>query len=81
MFAYEPRCLRRDITTLPSLNWLKTSDVESLIVDSPDVGTFQNTMQGDFPNGVLGVHAAGHFIMNGVSCPILQLQRVKLVLN
>lgn len=69
LYSYVPRCLRRDITALPSSKWLKISDIASLIVTSPDILTFQNTMQGDFPNGFLGVHAAGHFTMNGVSSP------------
>jgi tyrosinase len=64
-FAYNPRCLKRDIATKASSTWLKISDITSLITASPDIATFQNTMQGDFPAGFLGVHAAGHFTMNG----------------
>ncbi|KAI9046822.1 hypothetical protein LZ554_008903 [Drepanopeziza brunnea f. sp. 'monogermtubi'] len=64
-FAYNPRCLRRDISTKASSTWLKMTDILSLIVESADVLTFQNTMQGDFSTGFLGVHAAGHFTMNG----------------
>ncbi|EKD17377.1 FAD binding domain containing protein [Drepanopeziza brunnea f. sp. 'multigermtubi' MB_m1] len=64
-FAYNPRCLRRDIGTQASSTWLKMEDILSLIVESPDVFTFQNRMQGDFATGFLGVHGAGHFTMDG----------------
>jgi tyrosinase len=64
-FAYNPRCLKRDISTKSSSTWLKTSDITNLIANSSSILAFQNTMQGDFPNGFLGVHAAGHFVMNG----------------
>ncbi|KAL2062516.1 hypothetical protein VTL71DRAFT_6782 [Oculimacula yallundae] len=64
-FAYNPRCLKRDLSTKASSTWLKMSNILSLILKSPDILTFQNTMQGDFPAGFLGVHAAGHFTMNG----------------
>ncbi|KAL5324833.1 hypothetical protein ACEPPN_005952 [Leptodophora sp. 'Broadleaf-Isolate-01'] len=64
-FAYNPRCLKRDLSRKASSTWLKISNIVSLILKSPDILTFQNTMQGDFPAGFLGVHAAGHFTMNG----------------
>lgn len=41
------------------------SDIVSLITKYKTVETFQNRMQGDFANGFLGVHAAGHYVMNG----------------
>ncbi|CAO2649725.1 Nn.00g010170.m01.CDS01 [Neocucurbitaria sp. VM-36] len=63
--GYNPRCLRRDISKAASQGWTKDSDVASLIKNSKDFLTFTNTMQGDFPNGFLGVHTGGHFTIGG----------------
>lgn len=63
--GYNPRCLRRDISLAASRGWTKDSDVASLIKNSRDFLTFTNTMQGDFPNGFLGVHTGGHFTIGG----------------
>ncbi|KAH7067131.1 hypothetical protein FB567DRAFT_256894 [Paraphoma chrysanthemicola] len=63
--GYNPRCLRRDISTFASSGWTKDSDVASLITQSLDFLNFSTTMQGDFPNGFLGVHTGGHFTIGG----------------
>lgn len=63
--GYNPRCLRRDISKFASQGWTKDSDVTALINDSPDFYTFTTVMQGDFPNGFLGVHTGGHFTIGG----------------
>jgi tyrosinase len=63
--GYNPRCLRRDISKAAASGWTKDSDVVSLIANSKDFLTFTNTMQGDFANGFLGVHTAGHFTIGG----------------
>jgi len=64
-YAWNPRCLKRDLSKKASSTWLRVKDVTALILKSRKVLGFQNFMQGDFPNGFLGVHAAGHFVMNG----------------
>ncbi|KAK6387411.1 hypothetical protein LTS17_000679 [Exophiala oligosperma] len=63
--AYNPRCLRRDISSWVSSNWTKDSDVYDLITNYNDIGSFQNRMQGDFATGFYGVHTGGHFTTGG----------------
>jgi tyrosinase len=63
--GYNPRCLRRDISRIASSGWTKDSDIVSLITHANDFLTFTTTMQGDFPNGLLGVHTGGHFTIGG----------------
>ncbi|KAK0651127.1 hypothetical protein B0T16DRAFT_453629 [Cercophora newfieldiana] len=65
LFAYNPRCLRRDITSWVSSNWTKDIDSFELITQYNDILSFQNRMQGDFAAGYYGVHTAGHFTMAG----------------
>ncbi|KAF2228226.1 hypothetical protein BDZ85DRAFT_301255 [Elsinoe ampelina] len=60
-----PRCLRRDINTPVAAANLHDANTTSLIASSPDILTFQNALQGDFPAGKLGVHTAGHFLVGG----------------
>jgi tyrosinase len=57
--AYNPCCLKRDISSWVSSNWTKDSDSYSLITQSADISSFQTTMQGDFATGFHGVHAGG----------------------
>lgn len=60
LLAYNPRCLKRDVSPWVSINWTKDSDTYDLITQSPDILTFQNVMQGNgFPGGFFGVHAGG----------------------
>jgi tyrosinase len=57
--AYNPRCLKRDI----SKTWAAQTTVDktySLITGSANVGSFQDTMQ-----AFSGVHAGGHFTIGG----------------
>jgi tyrosinase len=65
MFEGTPRCLRRDVSAWVSSGWSKDSDSASLINNNTDIGSFQDTMQGDFVKGDYGVHAAGHFTIGG----------------
>ena len=44
---------------------LLDSDVATLIKNANTFYNFSTTMQGDFPNGFLGVHTAGHFTIGG----------------
>jgi len=62
--GYNPRCLRRDISSVASAS---TSDrnTSDLIMDYSNIGDFQDTMQGDFAAGLIGVHTAGHYIVGG----------------
>jgi tyrosinase len=65
LLAYNPRCVRRDITNWVSTRWTTEKNTTDLITQSGDIGTFQNTMQGDFAKGFYGVHVGGHFTFAG----------------
>ncbi|KAK3314850.1 hypothetical protein B0H66DRAFT_563793 [Apodospora peruviana] len=65
LLAYNPRCLRRDISSWVSQRWSTDRNSTDLITQSNDIVTFQTTMQGDFAAGDYGVHAAGHFTIGG----------------
>lgn len=62
---YNPRCLRRDISSYVSRRWTSLSEVVGLIKNYTHIGPFQNTMQGDPASDYLGVHGGGHFVFNG----------------
>lgn len=61
--GYNPRCIKRDISTQSSL---ETNDqfVSDLIKNSATVSAFQNTLQNPEP-GRLRIHLAGHNIIGG----------------
>ncbi|KAF2786397.1 Di-copper centre-containing protein [Melanomma pulvis-pyrius CBS 109.77] len=63
--GYNPRCLRRDISSAASQGWTQDEDVADLIKNYKDFTSFSTRMQGDFANGFLGVHTAGHFTIGG----------------
>ncbi|KAH8195633.1 hypothetical protein TruAng_010190 [Truncatella angustata] len=66
-FAYNPRCLKRDLTNYASSNWLTVNNLVNLTLGSAShsIGSFQNELQGRFSQGFLGLHAAGHFSIGG----------------
>lgn len=78
-FGYNPRCLRRDISTVAAA---ATTDnlTATLIADYDDILSFQNRMQGyPFDTGSIGVHTGGHYTIGGDPggvCP-LHLENVK----
>ncbi|KAH7304674.1 hypothetical protein B0I35DRAFT_454544 [Stachybotrys elegans] len=64
--GYNPRCLRRDITSFP----MRDMNVENLFnitlgPASHTVSLFQDEFQGRFPDGFIGMHASGHFVAGG----------------
>lgn len=63
--VYNPRCLKRDISSWVSRQWTTDANSTSLIEQNPDIYWFQTVMQGDFANGVYGVHTGGHFTIGG----------------
>lgn len=68
-----PRCLRRDISTIATSTSTTDRNVTDLINQNDNVLDFQNTMQGNFPAGLLGVHTAGHMIVSlqmAINCSI-----------
>ncbi|PSK42108.1 Tyrosinase [Elsinoe australis] len=48
-----------------SLQQLYTIRTRPTFAKSADILSFQNTLQGDFPSGLIGVHIAGHFVVGG----------------
>lgn len=64
-FDANPRCLRRDVSQWVSSQWSRDIDSASLINNYTDIGSFQNTMQGNFAIGYYGVHSAGHYTIGG----------------
>ncbi|KAK3325055.1 hypothetical protein B0H66DRAFT_109635 [Apodospora peruviana] len=63
--AYNPRCLKRSLTDYCNQKFANATSVLSLILTSPDITTFQMTMEGVPGSGQLGVHGGGHYSMGG----------------
>jgi hypothetical protein len=61
--GYNPRCLSRELNPQATMNTTENS-VVSLILNSPDIANFQDTMQYVVP-GDLGVHGGGHYAIGG----------------
>ena len=61
--TYNPRCLKRDISSFVSSQWSRDIDSYNLIIaNGSNVYWFQTVMQGNFfIDGFYGVHTAGHF--------------------
>lgn len=57
-FAYNPRCLSRDISAWTSQKWMNPSDVLNLTIGAAakTVLSFQDELQGRFGDGFLGKH-------------------------
>jgi tyrosinase len=64
--GYNPRCLRRDVTSTP-MSYMSASNLLNVTVGagSRSIALFQNELQGRFPDGFIGMHAAGHFVAGG----------------
>ena len=65
--GYNPRCLKRDISSWTSSQWTNDEQVVDLL-NSADIKTFWYNMQGGdpaFANNFMGVHTAGHFTIGG----------------
>lgn len=63
--GYNPRCLRRDVGAYAAKTASTDANSTALIAGNPFISDFQTVMQGDFANGKLGVHTAGHFWAGG----------------
>ena len=57
--AYNPRCLRRDVSSWVSSNWTRDIDSYNLITANNDIGSFQTLMQGDFDAGSTACMSGG----------------------
>jgi tyrosinase len=63
--AYNPRCLKRDVSVWVSSQWNTDQNSTDLIVNKTNIADFQTYMQGDFATGFYGVHTGGHFTIGG----------------
>ncbi|KAK1969298.1 Di-copper centre-containing protein [Colletotrichum sublineola] len=65
--GYNPRCLSRDLNSYAATNWFTTQNLLNITLGqaSQSIELFQNELQGRFSDGFLGMHAAGHFTVNG----------------
>ena len=62
---YNPRCLKRDLTTSILHDNNNHSTVVQLIQNSADIWSFETNAQGAPGSGLLGVHGGGHLAMGG----------------
>jgi tyrosinase len=62
---YNPRCLKRDLTTAIIRQFDNYTSVVSLILDNDDIWDFEMVMQGIPGSGSFGVHGGGHYAMGG----------------
>jgi tyrosinase len=62
---YNPRCLKRDLTTSILRDNNNHSTVLNLIQNSPDIWSFETNTQGAPGSGLLGIHGGGHLAMGG----------------
>jgi tyrosinase len=63
-YAYNPRCLKRDISAYAASTWTTTKQIVTLIT-TRGVKAFQDNINGNFAAGNLGIHSAGHYTMGG----------------
>ncbi|RJE23969.1 tyrosinase [Aspergillus sclerotialis] len=62
---YNPRCLKRDLTTELIQRFANHTSVMSLILGNNKIRDFQLVMQGVPGTGDIGVHGGGHYAMGG----------------
>lgn len=62
---YNPRCMKRDLTTSILRDNNNYTTIVQLIQNSPDIWAFETTAQGAPGSGRLGVHGGGHLAMGG----------------
>jgi tyrosinase len=60
-FAFNPRCLKRDLTDAINSQFATAPRIVDLILRRKTVEDFQMTMQGIPGSGDIGVHGGGHF--------------------
>ncbi len=64
-FAYNPRCLKRDLTTKINQMFANATAIVSNILVPTDIDAFQMQMQGIPGTGNIGIHGGGHYSMGG----------------
>ncbi|KAM7210980.1 hypothetical protein V8F06_013636 [Rhypophila decipiens] len=64
-FAYNPRCLKRDLTTAVNRKYANATAIVANIVLPQNIDAFQMQMQGIPGTGNIGVHGGGHYSLGG----------------
>lgn len=64
-FAYNPRCLKRDIGTAVNQAYANATSIVNLITQNDDIWDFEMVMQGIPGSGSIGVHGGGHYTIAG----------------
>ncbi|KAJ5290822.1 Di-copper centre-containing protein [Penicillium angulare] len=62
---YNPRCLKRDLTSALLQSYANYTSIVSLILENNDIWDFEMVMQGVPGSGAIGVHGGGHYSMGG----------------
>ena len=62
---YNPRCLRRDLSSYIPQKWFTTANLLNVTVGSKTHKLFWTEIQGRYPDGFLGLHTSGHYTMGG----------------
>jgi tyrosinase len=67
LYAHNPRCIRRDLTSYTTTKWMTAENLLNITVGpaSHSIGLFQDELQGRFKDGFLGMHGSGHFAVGG----------------
>lgn len=65
VYAYNPRCLKRDLTHAINRRFANATGVVSLILGTNNIEDFQMQMQGIPGSGDIGVHGGGHYTIGG----------------
>jgi len=64
-FNYNPRCLKRDLTTAINRMFANASSILNTIIPPQNIADFQTKLQGPPGTGDIGVHGGGHFALGG----------------
>ena len=63
--AYNPRCLKRDLSDIVNQRYANATAVLSNILKPKNVYDFQMQMQGVPGGGNIGIHGGGHYTLGG----------------
>jgi tyrosinase len=71
MYAYNPRCLHRDLNNYAASTWMTAENLLNITVGqaSSSITAFQDELGGRFGDAFLGMHGSGHYAAGGdASC-------------
>lgn len=74
-FAYNPRCLKRDLSPVTAANWTSFANYTPIQTKAADATEFQTLLDGDprnpFNVATFGPHGGGHFTIAGGTIVLL----------